>query len=384
MSTEHQLALDTLLLAFDELGPVIDNAAQIAFIRGHAHEKLLKLQSKLVFEQSFKPRAAPLEAAGFKLVDQIEGKFDVVLVLPERQRDQTYGDFAHAFDLLKEGGTLVVCLHNDWGAKRFEKQVGEIAGAVTSISKHHCRVFWTTKTAALDEAKLAEWRTFRGLRRVLDGQFWSQPGFFSWDEVDLGSALLVKHLPKLYGRGADLGAGWGFLSHEVIKNCPDVESMDLYEADREALEAARRNLGQLNAACKPKGYWCDVPAELMDGTHDFVVMNPPFHDGRAADHMLGVKFIATAARALKPEGELWLVANRHLPYEKVLEEAFMEKRLVVQEGSFKVLWAKGPRESFVPERSRERKGKWPGKRRPQPVAAETPVNASGHLSRRSS
>ena len=81
--------------------------------------------------------------------------------------------------------------------------------------------------------------------------------------------------------------------------------------------------------------------------------------------MLGAKFIATAARALKPEGELWIVANRHLPYEQVLEEAFMEKRLVVQEGSFKVLWAKGPKESFVPERTRERKGKWPGKRRPR-------------------
>ena len=366
MSNEHQIALETLTLAFEELAPVIANAEHIACLRGHAHERLLPLQSKLVFEQPFKPRAAGLEAAGFTNVETIEGEFDMVLVLPERQRDQTFGDFAHAFDLLKVGGTMVVCLHNDWGAKRFEKHVAEVAGEVTTISKNHCRVFWVTKTAALDEATVAEWRTFRGLRRVLDGQFWSQPGFFSWDEIDMGSALLVKHLPKeLHGRGADLGAGWGYLAYEVLKNCPDVEGMDLYEADRQALEAARRNLGQLNTPFRPRGFWCDVPAELMEGAHDFVVMNPPFHDGRAADHMLGAKFIATAARALKPEGELWIVANRHLPYEQVLEEAFMEKRLVVQEGSFKVLWAKGAKESFVPERTRERKGKWPGKRRPR-------------------
>ena len=368
MSNEHQIALDTLILAFDQLGPLIEDAKQIAFIRGHAHQALLPLQSKLVFEQSFKPRAAPLEAAGFTLVERIEGKFDVVLVLPERQRDQTFGDFAHAFDLLNEGGTVVVCLHNDWGAKRFEKTLGEVAGEVATFSKHHCRVFWAKKTSALKESTLVEWRTFQGLRRVLDGQFWSQPGFFSWNEVDMGSALLVKHLPQgLRGRGADLGAGWGYLAYEVMKNCPNVEGMDLYEADREALEAARRNVGQLNTAYRPRGFWCDVPSELMEGQHDFVIMNPPFHDGRAADAMLGAKFLATAARALKPNGELWLVANRHLPYEHVLEEAFLEKHLVVQEGSFKILWAKGPKESFVPERTRERKGKWPGKKRPAPI-----------------
>ncbi|MDB6073839.1 MAG: rRNA methyltransferase, partial [Verrucomicrobiaceae bacterium] len=113
MPTEHQIALETLTLAFAELAPVIDKAEQIAFLRGHAHQELLRLQSKLVFEQPFKPRAAGLETAGFKVMDTIEGKFDLVLLLPERQRDQTLGDFAHALDLLNVGGTLVVCLHND-------------------------------------------------------------------------------------------------------------------------------------------------------------------------------------------------------------------------------------------------------------------------------
>ena len=367
MSKEHQIALDTLMLALTEMGPLVDSAEHIGFIRGQAHQDLLRLQPKLKVEQAFKPRAAPLEAAGFELVDKLEGKFDLVLVLPERQRDQTLGDFAHAFDLLKDGGTVIVGLHNDWGAKRFEKLLEGVAGSITHLSKHHCRVFWATKTSALDETQLAEWRGFRGLRRVLDGQFWSQPGFFSWDEVDTGSALLIQHLPTdLRGRGADLGAGWGYLTFEVLQRCPGVEGMDLYEADREALESARLNVGQVATSFRPKGYWCDVPAERMEAAHDFVVMNPPFHDGRAADHMLGMKFIATAARAMKPDGQLWLVANRHLPYEHVLEEAFTEKRLIVQEGSFKVLWAKGPKESFVPERTRERKGKWPGKRRPRP------------------
>ncbi len=364
MPQEHRIALETLILAFDEVADRIEAASQIAFLRAQAHEQLLPLQGKLVCEQSFKPRAAKLEAAKFRTVERIEGSFDMVLLLPERQRDQTLADIARAFDLLKEGGTLMICLHNDWGAKRYEKHVAEAAGEVTNLSKHHCRVFWATKSAALDEAMLSEWRTQGGLRRVLEGKYWSQPGFFSWDEVDGGSAMLADHLPSdLKGHGADLGAGWGYLSAQVVTRCDDVTAMDLLEADREALEAARRNLGQLQSPCRIQCQWADVPNEVPTGRYDFVVMNPPFHDGRAADHLLGAKFIAAAARALKADGSLWMVANRHLPYEHLLEEAFTEKTLVAQDGGFKVLHARGPKESMAPLRSRERKGKWGSKKR---------------------
>ena len=46
-----------------------------------------------------------------------------------------------------------------------------------------------------------------------------------------------------------------------------------------------------------------------------------------------------AAQALNPGGRLWLVANRHLPYEVVLDERFGEVRTVAQQGGFKVVEA---------------------------------------------
>ena len=51
-------------------------------------------------------------------------------------------------------------------------------------------------------------------------------------------------------------------------------------------------------------------------------MNPPFHDGGTEDQALGQAFIRRAAEALRPGGTLWLVANRHLPYEATLSAAF--------------------------------------------------------------
>ncbi len=66
--------------------------------------------------------------------------------------------------------------------------------------------------------------------------------------------------------------------------------------------------------------------------------NPPFHgQGRAERPDIGRRFIAVAAQALKPGGRLWLVANRHLPYEAELEARFGKVRTVAQQGGFKVV-----------------------------------------------
>jgi 16S rRNA (guanine1207-N2)-methyltransferase len=68
-------------------------------------------------------------------------------------------------------------------------------------------------------------------------------------------------------------------------------------------------------------------------------MNPPFHAGRAADPGLGRAMIEAAARALSPQGQLWLVANRHLPYEAALAELFRQVEEIGGDGGFKLLRA---------------------------------------------
>ena len=65
-------------------------------------------------------------------------------------------------------------------------------------------------------------------------------------------------------------------------------------------------------------------------------------EDRAADPSLGRAFIAAAARLLAPQGGLWLVANRHLPYEAALAEAFGEVQEIAGDASFKVIEARRP------------------------------------------
>lgn len=336
--------------ALDALSYVLENQPELGaegrvlFLRAQPCAALERFQGRLTCEQPWKPRAVALEAAGLNVSRDNTGTFQTVLLLPERQRETIFGDIARAFELLAEGGTLVVALHNDWGAKRTEQQLAEIAGEVETVSKHHSRVFWATKTTTWDAAKLSAWKEAAAMRRVLDGRFWSVPGLFHWDEIDDGSRLLTEHLPKnLSGAAADLGAGWGYLSDHLLRTCPNIRSLDCYEADGAALECIRRNLGNTPTAIRPKLHWTDVTTGLGAGKFDVIIMNPPFHDGRDADPLLGIKFITIAASSMRNGGELWLVANKHLPYENMMKECFETARTVIEQGSFKVLHGTHPK-----------------------------------------
>jgi 16S rRNA (guanine1207-N2)-methyltransferase len=120
-----------------------------------------------------------------------------------------------------------------------------------------------------------------------------------------------------------------------------VEELHLVEASHTALECAKSNVQDKRA----QFHWADARGWKAPGPLDGVVMNPPFHTGRAAEPALGQAFIATAARLLTPSGKLWLVANRHLPYETVLAEKFAKVEELAGDNRFKVLLAERPRRS---------------------------------------
>jgi 16S rRNA (guanine1207-N2)-methyltransferase len=301
-----------------------------------------------VLQQSFKPASDALAHSGFAVSAEIpEGRFKVVMVLPTRQREESRALFAQAMAHVTSDGVVLAAVPNAEGAKTAEADLALLAGGVSNLSKHKCRVFWTRHGATPDPSLLDAWLALDGALPIDEGRFVSRRGLFAWDRIDIASALLDSVLPADFtGRVADLGAGFGYLACRVIATNPGVTAVDLYEAEGRAIEPARQNVAAAVAASgrsiATRVEWHDV-THGIDGGYDAIVSNPPFHQGRADQPELGRAFIAVAARALSPRGRFWMVANRHLAYEATLDACFTHVRTVAERDGFKVIEAKEPR-----------------------------------------
>ena len=337
--------LETLFLPLSE-GHLAWPASGALFLRARAG---VPLQAGswpgLVCHQTFAPDAAALERLRLRmLTDDLATatqKFPLVLILPPRQRDEARALLARALRLTERGGRIVACMSNDEGARSGEADLERIVGPLTTLTKNKCRVFWSAPLdQPHDDALVEEWLRLDAVRPIADGRFVSRPGVFAWDRIDVASQLLAEHLPSdLAGRAADLGAGFGYLSVELLQRCARIAALDLYEAERRALDLARRNLAALESRAAIRYCWHDVTTGLTD-RYDVIVCNPPFHTHARADRPdIGRRFIAIAAQSLLPGGRLWLVANRHLPYEQALGAGFERVRIVTQQHGFKIVEA---------------------------------------------
>jgi 16S rRNA (guanine1207-N2)-methyltransferase len=222
---------------------------------------------------------------------------------------------SQALRVLKPGAPLLAFAPKDKGGGRLRKALEAFGCTVGEDARRHHRFCHAARPDA--PAGLAEAIAAGGPRLSRTLGVWTQPGVFSWDRVDPGSARLMQLLPPLSGRGGDLGCGLGLLAQRVLAS-PAVTALACIDIDRRAVECARRNLDDPRVDLA----WADVRQATAGDDLDFVVMNPPFHDGGVEDRRLGVAFVEKAAAMLRRGGVCWLVANRHLPYEQALSTAF--------------------------------------------------------------
>ena len=276
---------------------------------------------------------SPLMPGSARMMDYAQGKVaSFVVHAPPGTLERRYV-LARALSTLAPGAPLTALAGKDKGGSRLAKELKAFGCTVNDTPRAHHRIVTTTcppQLQGIEEAILAG-----GPQQHPAHQLWTQPGVFSWDQLDAGSELLLSHLPQFTGRGADLGCGIGILSRAVLTS-PAVSALTLVDIDRRAIAMAQRNVADPRATF----VWADVCRGELPATElDFVVMNPPFHASGIEDKNLGQIFITRAAALLKKGGQLWLTANRHLPYESYLHQHFQERILVAENALYKIYQA---------------------------------------------
>ncbi len=351
LSQETESALSALASFFKEYGEAFADAPERVFLRAEYHEKLFAdfLSGNVCLQQSRRDSCLRLESNGYS-AQEPSGLYDMCLVLGTSQREENLANFGKGLSLVKPGGFFVCAFANSLGAQRYEKILSELFPLEYVYSKSHSRVFGIIKPQLSDNqaGAVEEWKSLGEYKLNADGLF-TCPGMFSPEKVDAGSAMLaqwlLKQSPDLFqGCGADMGAGCGYLALSIAQSPvvnKDIDRIDLYENERLSIEAARLNFKkELLPDHLHAGFlWSDITQEMPANFYDWIIMNPPFHSGQQKNLGLGRRFAEKAAIALRKKGALYMVANRALPYEPVLEKHFRRVELKSANNSFKVLAA---------------------------------------------
>ncbi len=324
--------LDTRLqLALDGDGLTVPEDGLIAIFQPAGNNGLSMLpRDRCHVIHDFKPDFDLWEERGFEVMRHPHERYAMAIVSLPRAKTQARALIAEAFAV--SSGPVVIDGQKTDGADGLLREIRKRVNVQGPISKAHGKLFWVEPGMA---DFFADWEEGPALT---DGGFWTAPGVFSADGVDLASALLVDALPeKMAGHVADLGAGWGFLSAHVLTR-DTVEAVHLVEAGYMALDCARHNVTDERA----RFHWADATTWEPPHRMDMVVMNPPFHTTRTAEPAIGQAFVAAAARVLTANGTLWMVANRHLPYEAELKKWFLDVEEIGGDARFKLFCARRP------------------------------------------
>jgi 23S rRNA (guanine1835-N2)-methyltransferase len=168
------------------------------------------------------------------------------------------------------------------------------------------------------------------------------PNVFARDRLDVGTRVLLPHLPRDLGpgRAADLGCGAGVLALALARANPDAEVLGV-DVSYQAVASARANAAA-NGLASPR-----LVFEAADGltgvaaeSLDLVVCNPPFHQDRTVGDQLAWGMFAHAHRCLRPGGRLIIVGNRHLGHGGRLVRLFGDCRVLDATPKFEVLAAR--------------------------------------------
>jgi 16S rRNA (guanine1207-N2)-methyltransferase len=303
LHTRLSIALDEGLIALPEdgvllvVGPTPD------------HDIFALPRDRVTIYSHFYPDVQYWKARGYEVISDLpDDGFAAALVCAPRSKALAQA-WLHAADRATGGGLIILDGQKTDGMDSHLKALKKRAGLLGNLSKAHGKIVWFQGLDA------PEWDP---QDITLPDGFITRPGVFSAEKIDKGSEVLAAVMPDaINGRVADLGAGWGYLSRHILSR-EGVEALDLIEADKVALDCARRNIDDPRV----RFLWDDATAFTPDQPYDVVISNPPFHTSRAGRPELGQAFIQSAARILKPSGRFVMVANRHLPYEDALAKYF--------------------------------------------------------------
>jgi 16S rRNA (guanine1207-N2)-methyltransferase len=279
----------------------------------------------------------PIERLG----DLAVGTFDAALVNSAFQASSKALAVAlrAAGHALRPGGRLYVAGAKTQGIGAIKSRLEELFGAAGTLGyRKGVHVVAATRPEQWDAAAAAPQETIDIGVRGHVFRLALREGVFARGGLDDGTRMLLEALEvRAVDRALDLGCGGGIVGMLLARLAPQGH-VDLLDSDTAAVALARENL-RANSIPNAAAHVGDGVGAAPSAPYDLIATNPPFHIGRRQTTIVAQQFIAAAPRALRWGGRFYLVANRFLPYERDMLDAFGNVQEVRGDGRYKVLLA---------------------------------------------
>jgi len=332
---EHERQFERVLLVNDTFG-ALTCALTRAFTCVRSHCKIYhwsdSILSQLAVAANVKRNQLDCTPTFINSTESPQGEYDLVLIKVPKTTALLEDQLIRLRRHLRKDSVVVaadmVRNLNRSSFECFEKILGPVT---TSLARKKARLIFATLDSTLEPPENPYPRVFND---PLPGfPLFGHANVFSRQRLDLGARYFLDHfslLPKA-DSVVDLGCGNGVLGIAYQREFPEAQ-LHFIDESYMAVESARTgyqhlfgaSAGQSDSLGSKQANFLvnDGLSGFADQSVDLILCNPPFHQQHAVAENTAHAWFAESRRCLSQEGELWVVANRHLRYYASLKRLF--------------------------------------------------------------
>lgn len=269
--------------------------------------------------------------------------YDDIVYRVSKERPLVHHCINESFKRLNVGGSLHLIGNKEDGIRTHGRNAQKLFATPEHAKKHgdayHIRLQKPAPSGENGNVFLDS-KDYDHLRTCTVGElhFMSKPGVFGWNKVDRGSAMLAGYVNDLLakkksaGSVLDLGCGYGYLL--LATAALHFSKRHATDNNAAAVDAAKASFAR--AGLSVEVTLDDCGAQLTGG-YDWILCNPPFHQGFATSNALAEKFLSQIKTLLSAQGKALVVVNQFIPVERIAQGKFKHVETVLNEHGFKVL-----------------------------------------------
>lgn len=261
-----------------------------------------------------------------------QAKHDLVIINFPKSKAEFGFTLAMLAESMTEDATVIIVGENKGGIKSADKLSNNYLNFCNKVdAARHCLLYVGQFQSDLPKFELDKFYKYYSVT-VADKQLKiaALPGVFSQNGLDVGTDVLLENLPlSIKGKVLDFGCGAGVIAACIGKLFPNTK-LTLVDVSALALQSAKTTLAlnELSGECLASDSLSDVKER-----YDFVISNPPFHQGVKTHYAATEQFLTKIKQHLSTHGCITIVANSFLKYPPIMEKAIGEtKTLAIKKG----------------------------------------------------